>query len=178
MLTPTHPLLTTFCFDRSPDRLKEQLDLYLCLRYLFRFSSLTGPAGYPVYLLPGTGVQHTQNLGCGVTPPPPCNKALMFWQSKLFYLIHRLLSIIIIYLLYIYYQNNSTLKVNQCLFTMLHIKHNIKNNLNTKAPSTRMRFHLKTQTICCVFMSRQHENDVSFSMKTKTFENALQSGKI
>ena len=44
-----------------------------------------------------------------------------------------------------------------------------------------MRFHLKTQTFCCVFMSRPHENDendVSFSMKTQTFENALQSGKI
>ena len=49
------------------------------------------------------------------------------------------------------------------------------------APSSRMRFHLKTQTFCRVFMSRPHENDendVSFSMKTQTFENALQSGKI
>ena len=27
-------------------------------------------------------------------------------------------------------------------------------------------------------MSRPHENDVSFSMKTQTFENDLQSGKI
>ena len=47
--------------------------------------------------------------------------------------------------------------------------------------STRMRFHFKTQTFCCVFMSRLHqndENDVSFSMKTQTFENDLQSGKI
>ena len=44
-----------------------------------------------------------------------------------------------------------------------------------------MRFHLRTQTFCCVFMSSPHENDendVSFSMKTRTFENALQSGKI
>ena len=52
---------------------------------------------------------------------------------------------------------------------------------NNKAPSARMRFHLKTQTFCCVFMSRPHENDendVSFPMKTQTFENALQSGKI
>ena len=27
-------------------------------------------------------------------------------------------------------------------------------------------------------MSRPHENDVSFSMKTETLENALQNGKI
>ena len=54
-------------------------------------------------------------------------------------------------------------------------------DLLTEALSTRIRFHLKTQTFCCVFMSRLHENDesdVSFSIKTQTFENALQSGKI
>ena len=44
--------------------------------------------------------------------------------------------------------------------------------------STRMRLHLKTQTFCYVLVSRPHENDVSFSMKTQTFGNALQSGKI
>ena len=55
------------------------------------------------------------------------------------------------------------------------------NRMVTEAPSTRMHFHLKTQTFCCVFMSHPHENnenDVSFSMKTQTFENDLQSGKI
>ena len=43
-----------------------------------------------------------------------------------------------------------------------------------------MRFHLKTQTFCYFLMSHPHENrenDESFSMKTQTFENALQSGK-
>ena len=42
-------------------------------------------------------------------------------------------------------------------------------------------FSFEMQTFCCVFMSRPNENDendVSFSMKTQTFENALQSGKI
>ena len=47
-----------------------------------------------------------------------------------------------------------------------------------QAPTTRMHFHLKTQTFCCAYMFRPHENDVSFSMKTETLENALQNGKI
>ena len=41
-----------------------------------------------------------------------------------------------------------------------------------------MRFN---QTFCYIFMSRPHENDdnnVLFSMKPQTYENALQSGKI
>ena len=41
----------------------------------------------------------------------------------------------------------------------------------TKAPSTRVRFHLKTQTFCCVFMSRPHENDENFRKRSPEWKD-------
>ena len=34
----------------------------------------------------------------------------------------------------------------------------------------RMRFHLKTQTFCCVFMSRPHENDGNANFQKRSPE--------
>ena len=44
----------------------------------------------------------------------------------------------------------------------------------TKATSTRIRFHAKTETFLFVFAFRPHAN--AYSVKTETFENGFESG--
>ena len=52
------------------------------------------------------------------------------------------------------------------------------NPIEASGPVHTDVFSFENANIVAFSVSRPHENDVSFSMKTQTFENDLQSGKI